>query len=147
MDRRELLIGGAVLAGSTGCGYILYPERRGRTGGRIDVPILIVDILWFLPGIIPGLICILVDFSSGCIYESGGKASGSSAPSPSLARGAKVEVELDGAVVATGQIQPDRSARLSWSREVDVATLRARGRMLVRARDGALAQAEVGTLI
>src|SRR5690606_26391025 len=57
--RRRLLARGlaalAIAAGS-GCATILYPERKGNTHGRIDVGPLILDILWFIPGIIPGVI-------------------------------------------------------------------------------------------
>lgn len=147
MPRRRFLLEAAVLLGASGCGYILYPERRGRTGGRIDVPILIVDLLWFLPGLIPGIICLVVDFTSGCIYGSTKLAATSSTPSALDSRAATVRVELDGEVIATGQVEADRQARLQWAREVDPATLRAGARVLVSMDDGATAQADLGKLI
>lgn len=52
----------------TGCGTLLYPERRGRTAGRLDPGVVILDALGLLFGIIPGVIAFAVDFSSGCIY-------------------------------------------------------------------------------
>ena len=55
---------------TSGCATILYPERRGNTRGRIDPGPLILDILWFIPGIIPGVIALAVDFASGAIYVS-----------------------------------------------------------------------------
>lgn len=55
------------------CATILYPERKGNAGGTIDVGPLILDILWFIPGLIPGIIAIAVDFSTGAIYTGGGK--------------------------------------------------------------------------
>lgn len=145
--RRRFLLDAGVLLGASGCGFILYPERRGRTGGNIDVPILIVDLLWLLPGIIPGVICLIVDFASGCIYESASHASTSSTPSATDSRVATVRVELDGEVVATGQVEPDRRARLEWTRTVDAAMLRARARVRVSGADGATAQVDVGRLI
>ncbi len=57
--------------GWTGCGYFLYPERRGNTGGPLDGGTLVMDILWLLPGIVPGVIALIVDFSSGAIYLGG----------------------------------------------------------------------------
>ena len=52
------------------CGYILYPERVGRTSGIIDPEVLVMDCLWLLAGIIPGVIAIIVDFHTGCIYTT-----------------------------------------------------------------------------
>jgi len=145
--RRSVLVRGAaavMLLGASGCGYLLYPERRGRVSGRMDVPVLVVDLLWLIPGIVPGVICLIVDFTTGCIYESQGRASGSGESRPPAAT---VTVHLDGAVVATGELKPDRSAQLSWSRAPDPAALRARGRVVVSAGDGAKAEAPVGSLI
>jgi hypothetical protein len=141
-----MLTGGAamVLLGASGCGYLLYPERRGRTGGRIDIPVLIIDLLWLIPGIIPGVICLIVDFTTGCIYESRMRASASETSQPPAAT---VTIDLDGAVVATGELQSDRRMHLSWKRAPDLATLRARGRMVVRAGDEAKAEVQVGELI
>jgi hypothetical protein len=60
-------------SGSMGCGYFLYPERRGNRGGNIDAGTMVMDLLWLLPGIIPGVIALIVDFSSGAIYVGGGR--------------------------------------------------------------------------
>jgi len=54
-----------------GCGYYLYPERRGNSS-NVDGGTLVMDLLWLLPGIIPGVIALIVDFSSGAAYRSGG---------------------------------------------------------------------------
>jgi len=56
---------------TVGCGYILYPERRGNHGGTIDGGTLVMDLLWLLPGIVPGVVFLIVDFSSGAMYVSG----------------------------------------------------------------------------
>lgn len=147
MDRRKLLLSGAMMLGATSCGYILYPSRRGRTSGRIDVPVLIIDLLWFIPGLVPGLVCLIVDFASGCIYEGGALAKTSSPPSATDSREATVEIEVDGDIVATGKVAPDRKADLTWRREVDDATLRARGHVWVRTSDGAVARAELSSVL
>ncbi|HEY4238859.1 MAG TPA: hypothetical protein VGM88_03555 [Kofleriaceae bacterium] len=55
----------------SGCAWMLHPERRGNTGGAIDGGMLVCDILWFLPGIIPGVVFLIVDFTSGAIYVHG----------------------------------------------------------------------------
>ncbi|MBE2250119.1 MAG: hypothetical protein IAE78_11265 [Myxococcus sp.] len=146
LNRRVVLLGLSGAA-TSGCGYLLYPGRRGRTGGRIDIPVLIIDLLWLLPGVLPGAICLIVDFVSGCIYEGGGRRATSSAPSAHDSRTATVEVVLDGAVVATGEVAPDRKADLRWSAAVDEAALRARAQVRVVTADGAVAQARVGALV
>jgi hypothetical protein len=56
------------------CATILHPERKGNRGGPVDVVPLVVDILLFIPGLIPGLIAIIVDFGTGAIYTGGGSA-------------------------------------------------------------------------
>jgi hypothetical protein len=63
-------------SGSVGCGYFLHPERRGTQSGVIDGATMVMDILWLIPGIIPGVIALVVDFSSGAIYISGSRRVG-----------------------------------------------------------------------
>ena len=59
-----------------GCGTINYPERRGQTGGTVDGGTAILDALWLLAFIIPGVVAFVVDFSTGAIYfPSGSKRS------------------------------------------------------------------------
>jgi hypothetical protein len=57
----------------SGCAYTFHPERRGNTGGEIAGAPLVGDILWFIPGIIPGVVFLVVDFTSGAIYRSPGE--------------------------------------------------------------------------
>ncbi len=72
--RGAMLAMGASLGLASSCAWILHPERRHNHGahGHIDVIPLVVDILWFLPGLIPGIICLAVDFASGAIFVSHG---------------------------------------------------------------------------
>src|SRR5438270_3749731 len=88
LGRRRILLGAALpLAfGASGCGYLLYPERKGTKGGEVDTPILIVDLIWLLPGIIPGVICLIVDFTTGCIYRKPARAERDPAPAGSKGR-------------------------------------------------------------
>ncbi len=64
----------ATAVSSAGCGYILHPERRGNTGGHIATGSFVMDLLWLLPGIVPGVVALIVDFSSGAIYTGGGRS-------------------------------------------------------------------------
>jgi len=52
----------------TACGTILYPERRNKEPGRLDVGVVLLDAFWVLVGVIPGIIAFAVDFSTGAIY-------------------------------------------------------------------------------
>ena len=55
------------------CGYLLYPERRGQTHGRIDPAIAVLDGVGLLLFVIPGIIAFAVDFATGTIYLPGSK--------------------------------------------------------------------------
>ena len=55
-----------------GCGTFIYPERRGQKGGTIDGMVLLMDALWLIVFIIPGVAAITVDFITGAIYFPGG---------------------------------------------------------------------------
>ena len=59
----------------TGCGTLMYPERRGQRGGSLDAGVAILDGLGLLFGIIPGVIAFAVDFSNGTIYMPKGRIS------------------------------------------------------------------------
>jgi hypothetical protein len=63
----------AVVATMTSCAYTFHPERRGNAGGEIAAGPLVGDILWFIPGIIPGVVFLVVDFTSGAIYRQPGE--------------------------------------------------------------------------
>lgn len=74
---------------SSGCGVLLYPERQGQKGGRIDPAIAILDGIGLLLFLIPGLVAFAIDFHQGTIYLPGGY-SGDASPVPGL-RAVKVE--------------------------------------------------------
>lgn len=54
-----------------GCGTLLYPSRRGQSGGRIDAGVAVMDGLWLLVFLVPGIVAFAVDFSNGAIYDDG----------------------------------------------------------------------------
>lgn len=60
---------------TTGCGYVLYPERRGQTGGELDPAVIIMDGLSLLLFVVPGVIAFAVDITNGTIYLPKGKKS------------------------------------------------------------------------
>lgn len=68
----RLLSALGILALLPSCARILHPERVGNRGGAVDVVPLVVDILLFIPGLVPGLIAIVVDFGTGAICVQNG---------------------------------------------------------------------------
>lgn len=59
----------------TGCGYLLYPERKGQSGGNIDPAVAIMDGLGLLLFLVPGVVAFAVDITNGTIYLPHGKRS------------------------------------------------------------------------
>ncbi|MCQ3830514.1 hypothetical protein HXX02_13790 [Microbulbifer elongatus] len=59
----------------TACGYFLYPERKGQSGGRVDPVVVILDGAALLFGILPGIVAFAVDFTNGTIYLPAGGSS------------------------------------------------------------------------
>ncbi len=57
-----------LLVAASGCGTILYPERRGQRDGKIDAGVAVLDGICLLIFIVPGVIAYIVDFSTGAIY-------------------------------------------------------------------------------
>jgi len=60
-----------LIAQLAGCGTLMYPERRGQRGGRLDIGVVALDTIGLLFFLIPGIIAFAVDFSEGTIYLPG----------------------------------------------------------------------------
>jgi hypothetical protein len=58
----------AYLLSTTACGVILYPERQGQKGGKIDLAVAFLDGIGLFLYIVPGLVAFAVDFHQGTIY-------------------------------------------------------------------------------
>ncbi|MDB4952604.1 MAG: hypothetical protein JWO36_173 [Myxococcales bacterium] len=69
----SLLLTAALGLQVAGCGTLLYPERRGQTGGHVDTGVAIMDGFWCLFLIVPGVVAFIVDFGNGAIYEGRGR--------------------------------------------------------------------------
>ena len=62
-------IGAAILGVSaSGCGTVLYPERRGQPAGRLDWSVVAMDAIGLIFFFVPGVIAFAVDFMTGAIY-------------------------------------------------------------------------------
>jgi hypothetical protein len=83
-----------MLANIAACGTILYPERKGQTGGRIDVGVAVLDGLGLLLFIIPGVIAFAVDFATGTIYVPGGRHAAADQPNDLVAVKADRKIDL-----------------------------------------------------
>lgn len=71
VSRRQVLVLGTLnLIGLalTGCGTILYPERRGQSAGPLDWKVVALDAVGLLFFFVPGVIAFAVDFTTGTIY-------------------------------------------------------------------------------
>jgi hypothetical protein len=105
---------GALLATTVNCGFILYPDRRGKKGGEIDPVVLVMDIAWLIVGVVPGVVALVVDFATGCIYKSGDNLT--------MDRGGNMTVRLTDpapkAVTLTVTVSNDDGATTLVSRQV-----------------------------
>ena len=61
----------ALAVHASGCGTLLYPERKGQKDGKVDATVAILDGVGLLFFIIPGVIAFVVDFDNGTIYLPG----------------------------------------------------------------------------
>jgi hypothetical protein len=66
------LVCAALVLHLAGCGTLLYPERQGAKGGRVDPGIVVLDGVLLFFFIVPGLVAFGIDFYTGAIYLPGG---------------------------------------------------------------------------
>ena len=56
---------------ASGCGALLHPARLGaKPSTRIDTRVVVLDCLWFIAGILPGVVALAVDFTTQAAYFS-----------------------------------------------------------------------------
>ncbi len=68
MKSLNILVCAVLIIQLAGCGTLMYPERKGQRGGRIDVGVVVLDGIGLLFFIVPGIIAYVVDFFNGTIY-------------------------------------------------------------------------------
>jgi hypothetical protein len=65
---RHALLAACTILPLTGCGTLLFEERHGQDGGKLDPNVIVLDGVGLFFFIVPGLIAYLVDLSTGAIY-------------------------------------------------------------------------------
>ena len=79
ISRREVLVRTLLSSGVgtlSGCGTLMYPERRGQPQGELDWGVVLLDGLGLLLFLVPGIIAFVVDFRTGAIYLPPGSHDG-----------------------------------------------------------------------
>ena len=71
INKVHVLICAVLIFQLIGCGTIMYPERKGQKGGKIDAGVAVLDGIGLLLFVIPGIIAFAVDFNNGTIYLPG----------------------------------------------------------------------------
>jgi hypothetical protein len=101
-----LVVLAAFIITATGCGYIMYPERRhGKLTHEIDGMVVLFDCLWLIPGIIPGVVALVVDGASGTWYYSEEEWDEiQSESSMNIQPGQKLEVDIHGIAPADAKV-------------------------------------------
>jgi hypothetical protein len=74
----------SLMFSTSSCATIFHSERRGNSGGQLDVGMFVCDLLWLFAGFIPGVIAVAVDFGTGAIWLE--KGSHSLVPQPNSAQ-------------------------------------------------------------
>lgn len=71
----KIALVGLLIVQLSGCGTLLYPERRGTETGRLNADIVLLDAVGLLFFVIPGVVAFAVDLVTGAIYLPSGKKS------------------------------------------------------------------------
>jgi len=71
----KTIVAGLLVLQLSGCGTLLYPERRGTESGKLDADIVLLDAVGLLFFIIPGVIAFAIDLATGTIYLPKGEKS------------------------------------------------------------------------
>lgn len=95
---------------SSGCGYVLYPERQGAKSGRIDPVVAVLDALGLLFYVVPGVVAFAVDFTNGTIFVPPGGQSALDKHRRNLSSSA-VDVSNWQGVSVDGEMTPENIAR------------------------------------
>lgn len=68
----KIVVGSLIASQLAACGTLIYPERQGQNGGKLDLGVVALDAIGLLFWFVPGVIAFGVDFITGAIYLPGG---------------------------------------------------------------------------
>ena len=102
----SLVVLAAFIITATGCGYILYPERRNaELSNEIDGKVVVMDCLWLLAGVIPGVVALIIDGVNGTWYYSEDEWDAiQSESSINIKPGQQLEVDIHGLAPADAKV-------------------------------------------
>ena len=102
----SLVVLAAIIVTTMGCGYILYPERRHATlSNEIDGKVVLFDCLWLIPGVIPGVIALVVDAVNDTWYYTEEEWNAiKSKSSINIQPGQQLEVDIHGLATADAKV-------------------------------------------
>jgi len=67
------IFGIGIATAFTGCGTLIYPERKGQPlRGQLDTSIILLDAIGLLFFVIPGAVAFAIDYSNGTLFLPGG---------------------------------------------------------------------------
>lgn len=69
----KVVVGSLIASQLAACGTLIYPERQGQSGGKLDIGVVALDALGLLFWFVPGVVAFGVDFITGAIYLPGGR--------------------------------------------------------------------------
>lgn len=101
----KVVVGSLIASQLAACGTLIYPERQGQSGGKLDLGVVALDALGLLFWFVPGVVAFGVDFITGAIYLPGGTVAQLS------------EEDMDKLKLPDGQL--DQAALKGWLVEHD----------------------------
>ena len=102
----SLVVLAAFIITTTGCGYILYPERRNaELSNEIDGKVVVFDCLWLLAYVVPGVVALIIDGVNGTWYYSEDEWNEiQSESSMNIQPGQQLEVDIHGLAPADAKV-------------------------------------------
>lgn len=117
ISRRQILIRfmipSMIAVTGSGCGTLLYPERRGQPrGGKVDWTVVGMDSIGLFFFFIPGVIAFAIDYGNGSLFLPPEHTSFDGQPIPeasyrqvSLGEGRPTEEAIEAALLQERQVQ------------------------------------------
>ncbi|MBJ7551754.1 hypothetical protein [Marinomonas ostreistagni] len=68
----KVVVGSLIASQLAACGTLIYPERQGQNGGKLDIGVVALDAIGLLFWFVPGVVAFGVDFITGAIYLPSG---------------------------------------------------------------------------